>query len=84
LVEPYSAIPAIPKLATIVETFTIAPPPLAAIRGAKEPVRKNGAFTLTANVVSNAELSTSCVAPNGNTPALLTSTSTSPTASASP
>ena len=75
-VEPYSAIPGIPKLATIVETLTIAPPPLSAMRGANAPVRKNGALTFSANVESNTSLSTSSVGPNGNAPASLTSTST--------
>jgi hypothetical protein len=42
LVEPHSAIPASPKLATIVLMFTIAPPPLEAIRGANAPVRTLG------------------------------------------
>ena len=38
----------------MVVMFTIAPPPLLAMRGANAPVRKNGALTLSANAESNA------------------------------
>jgi hypothetical protein len=46
-VDPYSAAPGRTKLATVVETLTIAPPPLAAIRVANAPVRKDGALTFS-------------------------------------
>jgi hypothetical protein len=37
--------PAMPRVATIVDTLTIAPRPRAAISGASSAVRKNGTFT---------------------------------------
>jgi hypothetical protein len=40
LLEPYSAAPACPNVATIVETFTITPSPRSAIVGASAPARK--------------------------------------------
>jgi hypothetical protein len=46
-----------------------------------EVVRQNGALTLRSKVTSNVPSSSSCVAPNGNTPALLTRMSKSPTSS---
>jgi hypothetical protein len=48
LLEPYSAISAIPNSATIVVTLMIAPWPRLAIAGASSATRKNGALTLTA------------------------------------
>jgi len=48
LLAPYAAMPAAPRAATIVETFTIAPCPRAAIFGASAAVRKNGPPKLTA------------------------------------
>jgi hypothetical protein len=63
-------------VAAIVEILMIEPPPLIAMRGAIAAVRKNGAFTLTSKVRSNAASVVWSVGPPGNTPALLTSTST--------
>ncbi len=41
----------------------IEPPPFAAMRGAIAAVRKNGAFTLTSNVTSNASSAVCSVGP---------------------
>ena len=55
------------------------PWPLAAIPGANAATRKNGARTLLANILSNAETSNSAVGPKSAIPALLIRMSTSPT-----
>src|SRR5438132_9494019 len=47
---PYAARPGTPSWDAIVVTFTIAPRPRSAIRGAMAAVSRNGALTLTANV----------------------------------
>lgn len=70
--------PAWPRSATIVDTFTIAPPPFPAITGAYAAVSRNGALTLTANMASKPASVASAVGANSQKPALLTRMSTSP------
>ena len=74
--------PAAPRAATIVDTFTIAPRPRAAICGASAAVRKNGARKFTAAIASKPASVVSALGPSSQNPALLTSTSTSPASAA--
>jgi len=63
--------------------LTMLPWPRAAIPGAKAATRANGARTLLANILSNAETSNPAVGPKAEIPALLIRMSTSPTSPAS-
>src|ERR1700716_1971028 len=63
-------------------TLMMLPRPLAAMPGANAATRKNGARTLLANILSNAEISNSAVGAKSAIPALLIRMSTSPTSRA--
>src|ERR1700752_93324 len=78
LLEPYSAAPACPNVATIVETFTITPSPRSAIEGASAPTRKNGTLTLIAYMSSNCSSVVAAVGPKAPIAALLTRMSIRP------
>src|ERR1700694_43119 len=78
LVAAYTGASAKLADAAVVETLTMAPDPRAIIFGSSAAVRKNGARTLTSNIMSNESMSCSSVGANGNAAALFTSTSTSP------
>jgi hypothetical protein len=56
--------PAVLRVATIVETFTIAPRPRAAIRGASAAVRKNGERRFIATIASKPVSVVSAVGPS--------------------
>ena len=73
---PYRAMPACPKLATIVETLTIEPDPRSAMAGASDDTRKNGILTFSAKVSSNSASVAALLGPSNATPALLMRMST--------
>src|SRR5260370_18725353 len=67
-----------PESVTIVDTLTIAPLPLLAIRGASSATRKYGALTLSEYTLSNSSSVVLFVGPNGKIPGLLIRISTWP------
>ncbi|GAA1005118.1 hypothetical protein GCM10009564_09000 [Streptomyces thermogriseus] len=65
MLDPYRAVSAIPKAATMVLTLTIAPLPRSAIAGARSATRRNGAFTFTAWTASISFSVVLSVGPSG-------------------
>src|ERR1700747_876062 len=79
LVAAYTGASAELADAAVVETLTTTPDPRAIIFGSSAAGRKNGARTLTSNIISNESTFCSRVGAKGNAAAFFTSTATSHT-----